>query len=458
MSATTTSRVAPSRSSTVPRDALCASLRAALESVRAKTLALVASLNEDEMNRQHSPLMSPLAWDLGHIANFEALWLLQNLGESSVGDSTLEKIYDPFSNPRNSRGELPMLRNEDVFGYLADVRERVLVVLERQTFPDDDTLLRAGYVYWMIIQHEAQHQETMLQALDLAEDLRPFEPAARAWTRHVAARAASAPENSSAATCDERIVIDSPRSFIGTDDRASAYDNERPRHTMTIEPFVIGKYPVTCGGYREFMEADGYKRRELWSDAGNAWRAEALAAGIMAPQGWMQRGGRWEVRRFGHWVPVRWDEPVQHVCFYEAEAFATWAGARLPTEFEWECAANGARGDDITAAPTSAEANLGAQEFRPVEIGTYGDGASASGVQQLLGDVYEWTSSTFNGYPGFESFPYREYSEVFFGDEYRVLRGASWATSPYCARKSFRNWDYPIRRQIFAGFRLAWDR
>ena len=133
-------------------------------------------------------------------------------------------------------------------------------------------------------------------------------------------------------------------------------------------------------------------------------------------------------------------EPVQHISFYEAEAVAAWADKRLPTEAEWEKAAQGA---------DPGEANLGRTSFGPLPVTPH--------ATSLLGDVWEWTSSPFTGYPGFEAFPYAEYSEVFFGDEHRVLRGGSWATDPLVARVTFRNWDLPQRRQLFSGVRLASD-
>jgi iron(II)-dependent oxidoreductase len=169
-------------------------------------------------------------------------------------------------------------------------------------------------------------------------------------------------------------------------------------------------------------------------------------------------------RRFGVVEPLPPTQPVQHVCYFEAEAYARWVGRRLPTEVEWEKAAawdpaTGRKyrfpwGDE---PPTERQANLGQRHLQPAPIGTYPDGASPVGAQQMLGDVWEWTSSTFTGFPGFCVFPYREYSEVFFGSDYQVLRGGSWATDPLACRTTFRNWDYPIRRQIFSGFRTARD-
>jgi iron(II)-dependent oxidoreductase len=227
-----------------------------------------------------------------------------------------------------------------------------------------------------------------------------------------------------------------------------AYDNERPAHVVDVGPFFIETVPVTNRRYLEFVEAGGYDDPRFWSEAGWAHRQEA---GLVAPQFWRREGGgSWSVRRYGEAIDLALDEPVQHVSWYEADAYARFAGKRLPTEAEWEKAAGGA-----SAEP--GDANVGQRHFGPAPVGAYPGGASRYGAEQMLGDVWEWTSSDFTAYPGFVSFPYREYSEVFYGPDYKVLRGGSWATSPLVARVTFRNWDFPIRRQIFAGFRCARD-
>ena len=361
-------------------------------------------------------------------------------------------MYNPFDNPRWVRGDLPLLDRREALSYIDEVRGDALAILQRVELDPGHPLLRNGYVFEMVLQHEAQHQETMLQALDLRQDLEEYP-------------ALPPPRSLGGRQVDdtERVVIPGGRFLMGTDDTSAAYDNERPQHPVEVPTFAIDRFPVSNRRYARFVEAGGYHNPEFWSDAGWEWRQ---GADLEAPQGWIRRiGGDWLVRRFGHVVELDPTEPVQHVSFFEAEAFARFEGGRLPTEMEWEKAASW--GPDATSPrvyPWGSErpgpdlANLGQQRWGPAPVGAYPRGGSAYGVEQLLGDVYEWTSSSFLPYPGFRAFPYPEYSEVFFGDpEFRVLRGASWATSTEVARNTFRNWDYRIRRQIFAGIRLAWD-
>jgi iron(II)-dependent oxidoreductase len=248
---------------------------------------------------------------------------------------------------------------------------------------------------------------------------------------------------------------------IGTDDRTAAYDNERPRHPVHLEPFWMDVTPVTNGEFVSFIAAGGYQNRAYWSDEGWKWVNGSSAE---APKYWTRGGDGWLSRSMDRTAPVALDHPVAHVCYYEAEAFATFAGKRLPTEQEWEAAASwdpdtGTKhsypwGED---SPTKELANVDQLSFGTAPVGTYPANISPIGCQGMIGDVWEWTASNFQPYPVFRSFPYPEYSEAFFGTEYKVLRGGSWATRPGAIRNSFRNWDYPIRRQIFSGFRCARD-
>jgi gamma-glutamyl hercynylcysteine S-oxide synthase len=432
-----------------------------LADARERTLLLIAPLSESELRAQHNRLMSPLLWDLGHIAHFEELWLIRNLegpvewnGGSLSLTGEMPGQYNPFENPRAARGELRYPSLPEVLDGMAEVRRRVLGHLERLDMSNGDALLRGGYVFRMVAQHEYQHNETMLQALQLKDDPPYAAPlAVRFPDPH--------PLPPAEGEQDGMVRFAGGEVAIGTDDRTCAYDNERPRHTRRLEPFWIDRTPVTNGAYREFMDDGGYERRELWSDAGWAWKEETGAA---APQYWSRDRDGWTTRRMNRGLPLDPREPVCHVCCHEAEAYARWAGKRLPTEFEWEAAAswNPGTGEKHLfpwgdRTPTPLHANLDQLAFGPAPVGTFARNLSPIGCYGMIGDVWEWTSSDFAGYPGYQSFPYKEYSEVFFGTEYRVLRGGSWATRPGAIRTTFRNWDYPIRRQIFSGFRCARD-
>jgi iron(II)-dependent oxidoreductase len=422
-----------------------------LQEARARTLFLVSPLSDEDLRVQHDPLMSPIVWDLGHIAHFEEVWLLERL--SGNGDGTgegLRGIYDPFRNPRATRDRLPLPDREGALRYLASVRREVLDRITQ--LPRANGGLSADAVVRMVLQHEYQHNETILQTLQLKRGA-PY-PAQRALEPG-GPRAASVPPPGSMVRFAGGSVS------VGTDDQSEAYDNERPRHGATLPPFWIDATPVTCGEYLAFIEDGGYRRRELWSDAGRAW-LDAEAA--EAPRYWRREGGTWRERVLDNERGVDPARPVCHVCWHEADAYARWAGKRLPSELEWEVAAGWdpdagrARrfpwGDDPA---TPARANVDCQLFDTAPVGSYPRNVSPLGCHGMIGDVWEWTSSDFTGYPGFRAHPYPEYSEVFFGSEYKVLRGGSWASRSGVVRNTFRNWDYPVRRQIFAGFRCARD-
>ncbi len=351
-----------------------------LAAARRRTYELIEPLDEEQLNRVYSPLLSPLAWDLGHIANFEELWLVQTVGGREPLHGELGRLYDAIENPRGSRNELPILRDAELRSYLAEVRERALEVLDEVDISPDaeDRLLRDGFVYELLIAHEQQHNETMLQLLQMVDG---YEPSVSTGPEPV-------PPG------PETIAVDGGVYEIGAPATGFAYDNERPRHTVELAPFEIDSRPVTNREYAQFVAETGAEAPLYWEREGDGWIHTAM--------------GRRE--------PVAADQPVVHVSWDEADAYARWAGKRLPSEAEWEAAHPRLEG---------------------------------------VGRAWEWTSSDFLAYPGFEPFPYREYSTPFFGGDYKVLRGGSWATHQNLMRPSFRNWDLPQRRQIFAGFRCA---
>jgi gamma-glutamyl hercynylcysteine S-oxide synthase len=351
---------------------VAAEIRDVMEAVRRRTFGLVAHLDEDQLTAVHSPIMSPLAWDLGHVAAYEDLWLNHRVGKRDLLRPGLAELYDAFETPRDVRGDLEFLRGAELREYMAQVRERAL---EAPVDPD---------LHELVVRHELQHTETMLQTMRLAG----LEP----------------PEFTGPAGVDgsglEFADVPAGPAEIGAGAEGFAYDNERPRHTADVAAFAIGRTPVANGSWLSFAEGGGYERREWWTDEGWAWKED------------------YDITHHAGAEAGPADAPVVHVSWFEADAFARAHAARLPTEVEWEKAATWAQ---ITG----------------------------------IGQVWEWTSSPFTGYAGFVAHPYREYSEVFFGDRYRVLRGGSCATHPRVATTTFRNWDLPLRRQLFSGVRLA---
>ncbi|MFF4734306.1 ergothioneine biosynthesis protein EgtB [Streptomyces sp. NPDC001262] len=421
----------------------------ALLAARERTQALTGCVDEHELTAQHSPLMSPLVWDLAHIGNQEEQWLLRTVGGRDALRPEIDSVYDAFAHPRADRPALPLLSPQEAHGYVAEVRGRVLDVLEHAPVDGADPLLAGGFAFGMIAQHEQQHDETMLITHQLRQG-----PAAL-----------TAPEppraEPDAALLPPEVLVESGPFTMGTSTEPWALDNERPAHPRLVPSFFIDTAPVSNGAYLQFIEDGGYDEPRWWHPEG--WE-QVRRHELAAPLFWRREGGSWIRRRFGTVEPVPPEEPVLHVSWYEAAAYAAWAGRRLPTEAEWEKAA---RHDPRTGRsrrypwgdedPSSDVANLGQRHLRPAPVGAYPGGASPLGVRQLIGDVWEWTASDFLPYPGFRAFPYREYSEVFFGDAHKVLRGGSFAVDPVACRGTFRNWDLPVRRQIFSGFRTARD-
>jgi iron(II)-dependent oxidoreductase len=374
-----------------------------LARARGRTLDLLAPLSGDELLRQVSPLMSPLVWDFAHIGHFEELWLLRELGGQPPADEGYDDIYDAFAHERAERAELPILQPDAARAFVAAIRDRVFSLLETLSLDTSNPLLSGDLVFGMVIQHELQHLETMTQTLQLGGMRGPV------------------PGHPPEVTEAGELLIEEGSFVLGAgDDEPWAYDNERPAHEVSLPSFHIDRGLVANADYAAFMTDGGYTTRSLWSAEGWAWRETESVA---APLYWEPADGGWARRRFGQIEPVSLREAVQHVSWYEADAYARWVGKRLPSEAEWEKAARSQPGQ----------------------------------LEHLRGAVWQWTSSPFAGYPGFRAFPYPEYSEVFFGDEFRVLRGGSWVTDPIVSRPTFRNWDYPQRRQIFSGLRCARD-
>jgi gamma-glutamyl hercynylcysteine S-oxide synthase len=390
-----------------------------LEYARARTFALVEHLQDEQLERVYSPIMSPLVWDLGHIAAYEDLWISHRLGGRELLRPDLAEVYDAFETPRAVRGEIETLGPAEARDYLSQVRARVAQTLLERGSGD-------GVVCEMVIRHELQHGETMRQAMAIANLLsereaalrdRPLDPGARSRAASPAGpapgagdwvEAPGAGDWVEAPGADDWVEVPAGPFAMGASGDDFAYDNERPRHEVETPAFAIAARPASNGEWVRFSDLGGYERRELWSQEGWAWLCEQPRDGQSAMHPAIAAGHP--------------QAAACHVSWFEASAFARAHGARLPSEAEWEKAAT------LQGSPLAG-----------------------------VGRVWEWTDTVFDGYPGFVAHPYREYSEVFFGEGYRVLRGSSWATDERVANRRFRNWDLPQRRQIFAGVRLARD-
>jgi len=423
------------------------SLATDLDRARQRTVQLT-DFDDGDLREQFNPLMSPLVWDLAHVGQQEELWLLREGDPNRTGllPPEVDALYDAFTHPRATRPQLPLLPPVEARAYCAEVRGRVLDKLEAlpgTPILGDD----AVFPYGMVVSHEQQHDETMLQALQLRDGA------------PLLGRGSALPTGRDG-VAGTSVLVPGGRFVLGVEAAQEPFslDNERPGHEVDVSAFRIGTVPVTNGEWARFIAAGGYGDPRWWSERG--WQ-HRIDAGLERPMRWGADGTR---TRFGVVEELPAGEPVQHVSVFEAEAYAAWTGARLPTEIEWEkaCAWDDSSGRRRRfpwgESPISPQlANLGGAALRPAAVGAYPAGASACGAEQMLGDVWEWTSSSFQPWPGFRPMLYQQYSEPFFGGDYRVLRGGSWAVGPSILRPSFRNWDHPYRRQIFAGLRLAWD-
>ena len=377
-------------------------LAAWVRDARRRTLELYADRSDAELDVPYLRIINPPIWELGHIAWFQEHWVLCHaLGQPPIHDGG-DALWNSAIIPHAARWTAPLPSRAATLEYLALVERRVLAALAQGT----DAQLR--YFTQLAVFHEDMHGEAFAYTRQTLGW--PAPPAADGG-----APAAVEPPGGDMAILGGRYRIGAERDAPGF-----VFDNEKWAHEVELAPFSIAHAPVTQGELAAFVDDGGYARRELWSDAGWAWRE---AAGARHPLYWRAGEAGWERRVFERWVPIAGEphRPAIHVCAHEAEAFCRWAGRRLPAEAEWEVAAR--------AAPRADQL-------------------------QLVGHVWEWTATAFGPYPGFERDPYAEYSEPWFGD-HQVLRGGCFVTQPRLLRPTWRNFYTPDRRDVWAGFRTC---
>jgi iron(II)-dependent oxidoreductase len=375
-------------------------LRGDLRSSREHLTRITAGLDGGRLLGPRLAIVNPPLWELGHVAWFQEYWCLRRRGQVTAADSLLEgadALYDSAKVAHATRWDLPLPELNATRAYQAEVLERVTRRLERE--PENREL---QYFAQLATFHEDMHAEAFHYTRQTLGYENPYPSEPPAASRQP-------PVSGYAELPGGAFLVGAP------DDGRFVFDNEKWAHEVRIEPFRIALAPVTNAEYAAFVDAGGYTRREWWSDEGWAWRSRE---GLLAPKYWTKDGGAWTQRRFDRVNGLQPDEPVMHVSWHEAQAYCRYANRRLPTEAEWEYA------------------------------------VSTGNCRQTIGNVWEWTASTFEAYPGFAVDPYKEYSEPWFGT-HKVLRGSSFATPPRLVRVTFRNFYTPDRNDIFAGFRTC---
>jgi len=465
-----------------------------LEATRAVTLRLFdTAAREADLHESPGGGFRPVIWHLAHIGVFEAYWILQKVKGDDTPDARYELIFDPIATPRENSINLPTRREMEA--YLSRVRSATLRYLEDATFDESapSPLLRDGYVFQLVLEHERQHQETLAYLLHMLDPAKKRRATAHdsygvlaadrhgTLTKDVQGTATGDAHDSTArqvaafaspvvapVVVRDMVSVPAGEFLSGAPWRMFVYDNELPAHTVSLPAFKIDRLLTTNEEYAHFIAEGGYARREWWDEEGWRWREQE---NWTRPLYWTPQSPddgddarRWNVRTMFEEVALRPEHPVAGVSWYEAAAYARFASKRLPTEAEWEKAASWdaergrkrlyAWGDD---APTHAHGNFDLRHWDTTPVGSFPAGACGYGCLDMTGNVWEWTSDPFDGYAGFKPYPYPEYSEAWFDGDHRVLKGGSWATHPSVLRTSFRNFFRRHFRIAFAGIRCAAD-
>lgn len=442
-----------------------AEIRERLARTREKTLRLLADVPDEHLTLRVHDFYSPIGWHFGHIGMTEEQWtLVRALGRPCLDDELAFLFANIPDNPKNNRVHLPA--RATIIAYLAATREGTLAALEATDLGTEQPLIADGYAWEFAHQHECQHQETIAEIRQLlAQRTEPplLSQSDAERVLNVSCDEASFPPRES--TQIRWMDIPGGTFQMGSNAR-HGYDNEKSAHSVSVAPFQLEKLPVTAVRWTEFVADGGYERAELWTPDGWKWRTDE---NIELPEYWFRKHQGYGIYCANGVRGIEPFEPVSSISWYEADAFARWSGGRLPTEVEWEYAA---RFDPATGESHlcpwgndphgAARADCNSYHSAPMPLITLDEisgektvSANAFGLSGMAGGAWEWTSSPFLPYPGFEAFPYDGYSKEHMDGRHYVCRGGSWATDPCILRSSFRNWYLPTYRQGFLGLRCA---
>ena len=421
-------------------------LIAGLDDARRRTLDLLADLDGERNPGPRLSIVNPPLWEVGHVGFFHDYFALRQLhGLPHYQFPAADRFYDSSAIDHDRRWDLPIPDRETTLAYLAKVRDAMVAHL-----PAGEADAASSYVYQLTTLHEDMHAEAFTYT--------------RQTLSYPAPTLSDAPSlaPAQAGPCPGDVEIPGGEHLLGSAaDVPFRFDNEKPPRPVSVAPFVISRAPVSNAEFLAFVEAGGYANREHWSDAGWQWREHA---GLAAPRYWRRENSQWQQRVFDTWQPLAPDQPACHVNWYEAEAWCRWAGRRLPTEAEWEVAASRAPGAEGLAPgkrrwpwgdtpPDTTRANLDGWRLGCADVGAFPAGDSAFGCRQMIGNSWEWTATVFGPFPGFRADLYRDYSEPWFAEGRRVLRGGAWPTRSRLVHNGYRNFFTPDRGDIHAGFR-----
>jgi len=427
----------------------------ALQEARTRTLDLVSDLDEQQLMGPRLQIVNPLRWEIGHVAFFQEFWCLRHFrGERPILASG-DKLYDSARVAHDTRWDLPLPSFEQTLSYMEVVLNRVIELNQATTDVEID-----GYGQNYFLQLALFHEQMHAEAITYTRQTHGYR--APAFTAHI-----SLPPHEivKAEPINGDAFVPGGSFVLGRSDLTRfAFDNELWGHLVDVRPFWISKTAVSESEFASFVDDGAYRRPELWSEAGWRWRE---GAGADHPVYWRREpDSSWLRRAFDRWSELESRRAMIHVNCYEAEAYCRWAGRRLPTEAEWEMAAScePASGGGITArkrtypwgeeTPTRERASLDWRSMGCISVDELPLGDSAFGCRQMIGNCWEWTSTTFHPFPGFKPGPYKEYSEPWFGD-HNVLRGGCWVTRSPMIGNTYRNYYTPDRRDVWAGFRTC---
>jgi len=426
-----------------------------LEDANSRTLELVDGLNVEQLMGPKLPTVNPLLWEIGHVAWFYEQFILRMLYHEEPLLANGDDLYDSIDITHFARWDLPILQLDDAKQYINNIKNKLInrlgEISHHNMANEQDS-----FIYQFATFHEDMHIEAYTYSRNTLEYPLPNFAAANALNM---ADVGTGPLPGDADIPGGEFTLGSRA------DEPFLFDNEKWAHGVTVYPFQMARAAVTNEEFAAFVADDGYQRRNLWHDIGWGWRQRTESE---HPVYWIKDGSNnWLMRHYAETIKLPPHQPVVHINWFEASAYCNWAKRRLPSEIEWEVAASTeplSNGTEFSTnkrrypwgndPDTLSRANLDARGLGAVDVAAFSAGDSAWGIRQMLGNVWEWTSSNFEPYPGFKADSYKEYSEPVFGTR-KVLRGGTWATHSRMLNNKYRNFFTPERRDVFAGFRTC---